>query len=82
MKKIYLLIVSLILLLSFVACNYNILDTNWSFDHAYLNIGGDWKYIEIKSWTDADGEQLTVIAKDGTVYEISSINCTLVKEAK
>ena len=80
MKKLYLAVILVIAFLSFTACNYNVIDTNWHFDHAWINLGGEWQYIEIDSWSDGEGEQLTVIAKDGSVYTVSSFNCTLVKE--
>lgn len=80
MKKLYLLLAIIFVSVLATACNYNLIDTNYTFDHAWINLNGEYQYIEISSWTDAEGEQLTVIGKDGTVYLTSSFNCTLVKE--
>lgn len=60
-------------------CNYKMIDTNFRFDYAIINIDGEYQKIEIDSWTDYDGEQLQITAKDGTVYLTNSFNCTLVK---
>lgn len=72
------------LLLTFVGCNKQLIDTNQKFDYAYLSFGdGTVKKVEIKSWTDfEDGDQIQITAKDGTVYLAHSLNCILVKEGK
>ena len=36
--------------------------------------------VDIKKWNDYDGEQLQIVAKDGTVYLVSSYNTILIKE--
>lgn len=56
-------------------------DLNYNFDYAIININGEYQKIEIEGWRDyEDGEQIQVTAKDGTVYLTNSFNCTLVKE--
>ena len=60
-------------------CNYQVIDTNYRYDYAYVKIGEEWKNIEIKSWHDYDGEQLQLILPDGTVMLVSSYYCILYK---
>ena len=56
------------------------MDLNYTFDKAICKIGDETKEIEIKKWTDYDGEQLQITDEDGNIYLVSSINCTLIKE--
>jgi hypothetical protein len=61
-------------------CNYQMVDLNYDYDYAIININGEYQKVEIDGWRDyEDGEQLQIIAKDGTVYLTNSFNCTLVK---
>lgn len=79
MKKLF--AVGMIIMLMLTGCNYQMVDLNYDFDYAIINIDGEYQKIEIKEWRDyEDGEQLQITAKDGTVYLTSSFNCTLVKE--
>lgn len=66
------------------SCNYQIVDLEYSFTHAYISYGdGTVEKVEIRGWRDyEDGEQIQITAKDGTVYLVSSYNCVLVKEGK
>ena len=38
--------------------------------------------VDIDSWADAEGEQLTITTKDGKRYLVSSFNCVLVEETE
>lgn len=82
MKKILAMMMLVMIVLVVTGCEYNrqIFDFNYKFDKAICNIGGEYKTIEIQKWNDYDGEQLQIIAKDDTVYLVSSINCTLIRE--
>ena len=59
-------------------CNYNIIDTSYSYNKAICNYNGDKFELDIKSWKDYDGEQIQVKTKDNT-YLLSANNCYLVK---
>lgn len=62
------------------AYNKQFFDLNYSFDTAIIDLHNEVVTVDVKSWTDyEDGEQLQIIAKDGTVYLTSSYNCTLIK---
>ena len=56
-------------------------DTVYTFDKAIINLGnGEVIEVDIKTWEDYEGEQIQIIAEDGTVYLTSSYNCTLIRE--
>lgn len=88
MKKVITMSIAIImcvtLALGLSGCgNMQMLDTTYTFDKAIINLGnGEVVEVNIKSWGDYDGEQLQIIAEDGTVYLTSSFNCTLIKSAK
>lgn len=80
MKKVFLLFLSMMVL---TGCgNKDLFDTNYTYNKAVINLqNGETIEVDIKQWTDYDdGEQIQIIAKDGTVYLTSSYNCTLIKE--
>ena len=83
MKKIIATIIVFVMLLALVGCgNKTLFDTQYTFEYAIVAFpDGSTKNIEIKQWKDyEDGEQIQIIAKDGTVYLVNSVNCVLVKE--
>lgn len=63
------------------ACgNRTIEDVQYTFNRANIRLQtGETITVDIKSWRDYDGEQLQIIAKDGTVYLVNSVNCDLIK---
>ena len=62
--------------------NKDLFDTNYTFDRAIIALpNGEYIEVEIDKWTDyEDGDQLQIIAKDGTVYLTSTLNCTLIND--
>ena len=77
-KKIILAIVSVIALFIVTGCNKQVLDFDYTYHTAICNIGGEYKEIKLKSWTDYDGEQLQLKDYNGNTYLVSSFNCTLI----
>lgn len=83
MKKKLLGIIILCGALSTGCGNQTILDTNYTFDRAIIQLAnGEVVDVKIKQWGDYDGEQLQIIAEDGTVYLTSSFRCDLIKEGE
>ncbi|MBQ8473160.1 MAG: hypothetical protein IJ501_06625 [Bacilli bacterium] len=80
MKKLKLLIIPALTLLLCGCGNRDMWDTNYTFHKAICEIGGEYKEIKIKQWSDYDGEQIQIISKDGNTYLVSMNNCTLIKE--
>lgn len=77
-------VVLVVIVLSFtVSCgNYSMIDTKFSYTHAYIKVGDEWIKVEVDSWRDySDGDQLQVVDTDGNVWLSSSNNIVLVKEA-
>lgn len=74
------IVVAAIVVLLLSGCNYQVIDLDYNYNKAICNIGGEFKEIEIKKWTDYDGEQLQIKGTDGNTYLVSSVNCTFIKE--
>lgn len=81
-KRILILAMVLVLAVSFTACgNKAIIDTTYKFNRAIIKLqDGTVVDTKIKTWNDYDGEQLQITTKDGTVYLVNSVNCTLIKD--
>ncbi len=79
-NKIFKLSIVLLIIVGLTGCNKQIFDFDYTFNKAICKIGDETKEIKIKKWTDYDGEQLQITDTNDTVYLVSSINCTLIKE--
>ena len=79
MKK---LLVLLLLAIMLCGCNYQMVDTTWSYDKAYIEVtDGQVIEVEVKSWKDyEDGDQIQVTATDGKTYLVHSSKCVMVSE--
>ena len=83
MKKILVILLTLVILVAFVGCtNKDLFDTVLTYDYAIIFLpDGTTKTVEIAQWTDyADGDQIQIKGTDGTVYLMHSMNCVLVNE--
>jgi len=81
MKKIILgIAVAALLLFTLSGCNKQIIDTTYTYNKAITYIGNERIEIDIKQWNDYEGEQIQIVAKDGTVYLLSMNNTILIKE--
>ena len=83
MKKILVILLTLVVLVTFVACgNIDLVDTVFTYDYAIIFLpDGTTKTVEIAQWRDyEDGDQIQIKAKDGTIYLVHSVNCVLVNE--
>lgn len=59
-------------------CNYDLIDTNHTFNKAIVSINNKVVVLDVKQWTDYEGEQLQLILRDGSVILVSSYNTILV----
>lgn len=48
------------------------------FERAIVNIGGEWKEVEVKEWSDFDDPMIVIETKDGYVYMVHSTNITFI----
>ena len=83
MKRIIVLLMVVLTVVVMSACgNKDLWDTEYTFNKAIVKFpDGTSKTLEIKCWSDYDGEQIQITTKDGTLYVFNSVNCVLVKEA-
>lgn len=81
MQIVIILLVAAASLFILTGCNKQILDTTYTYNKAIIIMNdGSRIEVDIKKWNDYDGEQLQIVAKDGTVYLVSSYNTILIKE--
>lgn len=83
-KKAILIIFLIATIFILSACNfkgYDWIDTNYYFNRAIISLpNGETIECNIEKWADAEGEQITITAKDGTRYLTSSFNCILIED--
>lgn len=60
--------------------NKDMFDTIYTFNKAIIELAnGEVIEVNVKQWRDYEGEQLQVIAEDGTVYLTNSFRCDLIR---
>lgn len=82
MKKIIatlLIVITFALGLCSCGMNVDMIDTEYEFNTAYINMEDGQMKVDVKKWS-YDDSTFTVIAKDGKVYCSSKNNIILVKE--
>lgn len=81
MRKIIVIIgiVVMLVITTFTACNMQIVDTNWSFDYAYIDLGNG-KVIEgkVESWKDWNDSDMIQVKINGKTYYTHSSNVVLI----
>lgn len=78
-KRIIAIIMLLIICLSLCSCNRQIIDTNWSFDYAYICLGnGTVVEGKVDSWKDWDDSDMIQVKIDGKTYYTHSNNVVLI----
>ena len=81
MKKIAVILLSVLCLICLCSCNYDVFDTNYSFKKVHTTFDGqNYQCYEIISWTDYDGEQIQVDIKDYGIVLLSSYNSYLIAD--
>ena len=81
MKKMLLWLLILVTLLSFTACNKQMVDLTYSYERAILSLpNGEVIEGKVSSWTDfEDGDQIQVRI-DGKTYLVHSSNIVLISD--
>lgn len=78
-KYVALALMMIIVLFSFCGCNMTIVDTNWNFNRAIVNlVDGSVIDGKVQSWTDFDGSDMIQVKIDGVVYLTHSSNVVLI----
>ena len=60
--------------------NKSFIDTQYKFTKALITIGDETIEVKVNRWMDYDGEQMQIIAEDGTVYLVSSFNTIMMSK--
>lgn len=76
-KLVLIILIVAIIAVMFTACNKEVFDVKFKFSNAYVKVGEDWIDVEVKTWTDFEGEQIQLTLKDGTVLVVNSMNLIL-----
>lgn len=87
MKRLIVIFTLLVSIFLFTSCNQTecdgcfgnqtTFDFTKTYEHAYVKIGEEWVKLEVKQWTDYEGEQIQIVLPDGTVMLLHSANCIL-----
>lgn len=81
LKISVLVIILIVSVFALSGCNHTIIDRNYTFDRAIVILNDGTRIeIEIKEWSDYDGEQIQIKGKDGKIYLVSSFNTILIKD--
>jgi len=82
MKKLILglLLITAILFLSACGNRQVGIDTNQTFNSAYIYLGGSWKLINVKNWRDYDDDEVQITSTDGWVYLTQYCNVVLMNK--
>ena len=78
MKKFICLILIIVMSLTMVACNYDMVDTVYAYDRAIIELpNGDIVDGKVEKWSDYEGDQIQVKV-DGKYYLVHSSDCVLI----
>lgn len=78
MKKLLVIFLVLLVVLSMVGCNKQLVDTTWSYERAIVELpNGDIIEGKVSSWNDYEGDQIQVKI-DGKQYLVHSSDIVLI----
>lgn len=80
MKRLKLIFPIAFLVATLTACNYQVLDTTYDYNYAYILLpNGECVEGKVDSWLDyTDGDQLQIVI-DGVTYLTDTTRAVLVK---
>lgn len=79
MKKFLVIFLVLLVVLSMVACNKQLVDTTWSYERAIVELpNGDIIDGKVSSWTDFEDADQIQVKIDGKQYLVHSSNIVLI----
>ena len=81
MKKLAIIVSSIVLAVSLVACNKQVVDLTYSYERAIISLpNGEIVEGKVQSWTDfEDGDQIQVKI-DGVTYLVHASQVVLISE--
>lgn len=79
MRKLLVILVTLLIMCILTSCNYAVMDTKFQFDYAIIRLpNGTVIEGKIIQWKDYEGEQLQLVLEDGNTYLVNSCYTTLI----
>lgn len=83
MKKVIAVLTIILMLVTLTACgNQTMFDTQYTFEKAKIDFGGEVIEVNVKQWNDYDDGSVQIIATDGRIYLTDYINVLLIHEVK
>ena len=79
-KAVALALAGVLTTATLTGCNATVIDTKLTFNKAIIFGDHTATIVEIKKWTDYDGEQLQLITKDDLIIVTSSFDTKLIND--
>lgn len=80
-KKILCMVLIFAMVLMFVSCNVQMVDTTWNYDSAIVRLAdGTVVEGECESWLDYENSDMVQVKIDGKTYLTHIVNVTLISE--
>lgn len=81
MKKLFAVILTMLLICSMAGCNKQLIDTTYSFERAIVYLpNGEVVEGKVSSWKDYDDGDQIQVRIDGKTYLVHSSNIVLISE--
>lgn len=74
MKKIKIIVICIAIMFCLTGCNYEMIDTHYTYNEIICNYDGDRFTLKVDKWTDYEGEQIQVKSGNET-YLLSANKC-------
>lgn len=78
MKNKIILLISILFITCLSGCNRQMIDLNYNFNYAYINIGDKVIEGKVESWRDYEDSNQIQVKINGVTYYASSNNIVLV----
>ena len=79
-KKAIALLTAGTLAFSLAGCNYDMIDTKYDYNKAIIFGDNTATIVEVKQWSDYDGEQIQILTNDGLYMITSSFDTKLIDD--
>lgn len=82
MKKIFILLILVIGLISLTGCNKDLIDTVFTFDSAIIEMPDNTAIkVKVKKWNDYENsDQIQITDTNGTIYLVHSSKVVLIND--
>lgn len=81
MKRIFALMLAVLMIMTLAGCNKQIVDTTYSFNYAIVGLpNGDVVEGKVQSWDDWEDSDMVQVTIDGKTYYTHATNIVLIDE--